>query len=146
VKLGIQTGLFHDTDILETLPLIRESGFETVEIWAGPQKSGEYVHFDWHDESRARLLGERLRSLGLSVHSLHAPFSDALDVSSPNEIERRFAVTEICRTMATLKSLGGQCVVVHPASNERSMHDKAAVSLSRGKASRSFRSARPGRG
>ncbi|MHB9155306.1 MAG: sugar phosphate isomerase/epimerase family protein [Endomicrobiales bacterium] len=126
LHIGISTGLFYDKDILEVLPVIKEAGYQFIEIWAGPQKSGEYVHFDWHDPYRIQALSACLKAMGIKVHSLHAPFSDALDISHTSELKRRFAVNEILRTLEVLKSLGGEYLVIHPASNEHSMRDKNA--------------------
>jgi sugar phosphate isomerase/epimerase len=126
VNLGIATGYFYDKDILETIPLIKEAGFQTIEVWAGPHKNGEYVHFNWHQQYVVQALAVFLRTLGLNVHSLHAPFSDTLDLSHTGELRRRAAVNEVIKSMDVLKFLGGQYLVIHPASNETSLHDRNA--------------------
>jgi len=116
--IGISTGIFYDRDIFYCLPLIKEAGFRFVEVWASPQKNGDYVHFDWHKDSQVQMLAACLRTLGLKVSSLHAPFSDALNISDPDEVRRKAAVLETLRTADVLKFLGGEFLVVHPASND----------------------------
>jgi sugar phosphate isomerase/epimerase len=126
LNLGISTGIFYEKDILETLPFIREAGFQTVEIWAGPQKNGEYIHFNWHEPYRVQALAVFLRTLGMRVNSLHAPFSERIDVCSLSELQRRQAVNEVLRSLEVLKQLNGEYLVLHPASNESSMRDRDA--------------------
>jgi sugar phosphate isomerase/epimerase len=126
MAIGVQTGLFYEKDVLEVLQPIREAGYTTVEIWGGPQRWGEYTHFNWHKGYRVHALSVCLKVLGLKVHSLHAPFSDTLDLSHPNELKRKYAVTEVLKTMEVLKFLGGEYLVVHPASNETSLQDREA--------------------
>lgn len=118
VQLGISTGLFYDKDILEALPLIRDAGFRHVEIWTGPSKSGEFVHFEWHKPYRVHALAVFLKTLGLKVNSLHAPFAPGIDISHPSELRRTFAVAETLRTLEVLKGLGGDYLVVHPSATE----------------------------
>jgi sugar phosphate isomerase/epimerase len=123
-NLGVSTGIFYEKDILEVLQPIREAGYTTVEIWAGPQRWGEYTHFNWHKPYRVHALGVCLKVLGMKVHSLHAPFTDTLDLSDGSELRRKYAVDEVLRTMEVLKFLGGEYLVVHPASGDNSLKDR----------------------
>jgi sugar phosphate isomerase/epimerase len=123
-NIGVATGLFYERDVLEILAPIKEAGYDVVEIWAGPQKWGEYTHFNWQKEYRVHALSVCLKVLGLKVSSLHAPFSDTLDISNPNELRRQFAVNETLRSLEVLKYLGGEYLVVHPASNDSSLRDR----------------------
>lgn len=124
LKIGVSTGLFYESDILESLPVIRDAGFKIIEIWAGPQRWGPYTHFEWHKHYRVHALSVCIKILGLKVNSLHAPFSDALDISDPGELRRQFAVNEVLRSLEILKYLGGEYLIVHPASGENSLNDR----------------------
>ncbi len=124
MNIGISTGIFYDRDILLALPAIREAGYDTIEIWASPEKNGQYVHFNWNEPSKIQALDLLLRDLGLKVNSIHAPFSDAIDISHPDEAHRGQAAVTVTKTGEVLRSLGGKFLVLHPASNERSLHDR----------------------
>lgn len=131
MELGISTGLFSETSILKILPLIKEAGFGTIEIWAGSEKYGGSVHFNWHKELEVKSLERCLKGLGLKVDSLHAPFSEVVDISSPDEKLRNFSVGEVERSMEVLKQLGGRVLVVHPASTEESLKSDIAERFSK---------------
>jgi sugar phosphate isomerase/epimerase len=124
MDIGISTGLFYDRDIAEALPLIKEAGFGLIEVWAGPDKNGEYNHFNWRQKHKVQALCDLLKKLDIKVSSLHAPFSDDLDISSSNELKRKVAVNEVLRTLEILKQLGGQYLVLHPASTGSSPKDR----------------------
>lgn len=127
MEIGITTGLYYDRNILDVLPLIKNAGFNIVEIWAGAEKYGAYTHFDWHKEREIKSAEACLRELGMSVHSLHSPFSPTIDLSSPDEIIRTFSVSEVERSMYCMKQLGGKYLIVHPASTEQSLQDNINV-------------------
>ncbi|MDI6756832.1 MAG: sugar phosphate isomerase/epimerase [Endomicrobiia bacterium] len=130
MKIGISTGLFFTRNILEALPEIKEAGFDVVEIWAGTEKYGSFTHFNWHKDRQTQSLDVCLRGLGIAVESLHSPFSELVDISSPDENLRTFAVEEIERSMYCLKRLGGRILVVHPASTDESLKDDISIRFS----------------
>ncbi|PKN00845.1 MAG: hypothetical protein CVU77_08095 [Elusimicrobia bacterium HGW-Elusimicrobia-1] len=127
MKIGISTGLFFDRDILEVLPEIKETGFDIVEIWTGTEQYGAFSHFEWHKDREIQALGIALKGLDIEVESLHSPFSELIDISSPDENIRSFAMEEIERSMYCLKRLGGKILVVHPAATDESLKDDIAV-------------------
>jgi len=135
MKPGISTGLFYKTSILEALPVIKNAGFEVVEIWAGTEKYGAFTHFDWHKEREIKSLELCINGLGLKVDALHSPFSEIIDISSPDEKMRLFAVEEIERSMYCMKRLGGKNLVIHPASTDQSLKDYISVRFSKSRQS-----------
>ena len=125
MNIGISTGFIYDRNIQESLILIKGAGFRFIEVWSCPL-NGEYVHFDWRQEQKIRDLESSLYELDLKVNSLHAPFSESLDISDINETFRTEAVKATIRTAEVLKRLGGEILVLHPASKNHHMHNKQA--------------------
>ncbi|OGS17556.1 MAG: hypothetical protein A2219_01250 [Elusimicrobia bacterium RIFOXYA2_FULL_50_26] len=126
MELGISTGIFHEKNLLELLPHLRRAGFTTLEIWASTEvRNGERAHFDWKNRDSIAALSQKLAELGMKAHSMHAPFSNEVDVSSLDEHRRAAAVRETVLAMEALKLLGGQILVAHPASTESYQHEKA---------------------
>jgi len=125
MDIAISTGIFHEQNLLELLPHLRGAGFTMLEIWASTDvRNGERTHFDWKNRESISALAARLAELGMKAHSMHAPFSNEVDVSSPDENRRAAAVRETVLSMEALKLLGGQILVVHPASTESYQHEK----------------------
>jgi len=60
-------------------------------------------------------LKEKLKELTLRVVSLHAPFSEELDISQLEEERRDSAVSEIEKVIDVLEFLGGNILVFHPS-------------------------------
>jgi len=135
MKPGISTGLFYKTNILEALPVIKNAGFEIVEIWAGTEKYGAFTHFDWHKDNEIRAVELCLKGLDIKVDALHSPFSETIDISSPDEKTRHFAVEEIERSMYCMKRLGGRNLVVHPAATDQSLKEDILTRFSQARKS-----------
>lgn len=115
MEIGISTGLFYEKDLLESLPLIQESGFKVVELWAGASKWGQFTHYNWHEKSYTAQLKKKLNELGLKVSAMHAPFSETSDISNADEDQRKFAVDECCKVIDILSDLRGTFLILHPA-------------------------------
>jgi len=115
MEIGISTGILHKKGVIESLELIKEAGFNYIEIWAGIGKEGRFLHYDYHDWDYTKRLKEKLKELALEVVSLHAPFSPELDISQVEEEERNFAVSEIEKAIDVLEFLGGDILVFHPS-------------------------------
>lgn len=118
IEIGISTGFFYAQDLIKSLPLIQLSGFKHLEIWGGPEKNGEYIHYRWHRPEYTQELLFHLEKLELSVFSLHAPYYSELDISDLDEDKRKFAVKEIQRIAQILKHLNGKVLVIHSAVKE----------------------------
>ena len=108
MQIGISTGFFHKESIFKYIELIRDTGFEYIEIWA------DMNHIDYHDKSQLEKLKTALSDLSLKPVSMHAPFSYELDLSNPDETKRKQAVFETIKTAEAIKFLGGEIVVAHP--------------------------------
>ena len=107
MEIGFSTGFFYDRDLIESLPLIRKYGFKVVELWAGASNWGQYTHYNWLEQSYTDALKIKLKENGLRVSSVHAPFSETVDISSLDENIRKAAVDECVQVTRALKELGG---------------------------------------
>jgi len=115
MEIGISTGILYKSDLIESLQLIKEAGFDNIEIWAGIGEKDKFVHYDYHDWDYTRRLKEKLEELALRVVSLHAPFSQELDISQMEEGKRNFAISEIKKAIDVLEFLEGNILVFHPS-------------------------------
>ena len=71
-RFGVSTHLYHEERLQKAHLLeIAANGFEAVEVFATRS------HFDYHDPVAVRELKEWLAEAGLSLHSMHAPITDA---------------------------------------------------------------------
>lgn len=109
----ISTRILSRRPLLEALPALHEAGFEALEVCAAPG------HFDFADPDAAARTAERCRELGLSVVSLHAPYSAPLDITVVQRGERSMAVNEVLAAAQALSILGGRYLVIHPGSTLR---------------------------
>ena len=115
MEIGISTGILYKTDLTESLQLIKEAGFDNIEVWAGMGREGKWIHYDYHDRDYTGKLNQKIKELSLRVVSLHAPFSPELDISQVEEERRDFAVSEIKKAIDALEFLGGSILVFHPS-------------------------------
>ena len=74
--IGLSTGCFYHQNILDCLPLIRESGFSMIEVCSTP----EHLHF--RDLKSVQRAAERIKELGMEAYSFHAPFAPDIDIAS----------------------------------------------------------------
>lgn len=137
MEIGISTGFFYEKDLIESLPLIHQYGFKHLELWAGASNWGQYTHYNWHEEKYTQNLKAKLSELGLRVSSVHAPFSETMDLSNADEQQRRVAVEECCKVMDALVQLGGEILVIHPAVKTFDLNDREEKSLRIGQAKKS---------
>ena len=107
-RIGLSTGCFYNQSILDWLPLIRESGFSTIEVCSSP------AHLDFHDEKAVRRAAERIGELGMEAYSLHAPFAPNINISSSDATQRDNSVAEICKAAEAAALLRVHYFVLHP--------------------------------
>jgi sugar phosphate isomerase/epimerase len=112
-EVGLSTGIAYRHPIEEVLPLVRRHGFETVEVSTAPS------HLDVADVPRLHALRRRLDDLGLRVHSLHAPFGHDVNITSPEEPQRRHALDRLAAAADALQILGGGLYVIHPGGEDQ---------------------------
>ncbi len=106
--VGLSTGCFYQRNILDSLDGIQRSGFNLIEICSAAK------HLDYHDRSAVESAARRIRELRLEPYSFHAPFADHIDISHPDESERRRAVQEILNAAEAAAILGVGYFVIHP--------------------------------
>lgn len=106
--IGLSTGCFYHQNILDCLPLIRESGFSTIEVCSSP------THLDYHDPAMVRRAADRLHELGMEAYSFHAPFADNIDIASSDEAQRNAALAQVLQAAETAAILRVHYFVIHP--------------------------------
>lgn len=106
--IGLSTGCFYKTPILDCLETIRASGFCMIEVVFSPQ------HLDYKDLGAVRRTALRIEELGMEAYSFHAPFANDIDISSPDFAIREHALDEILRAVDAASLLGVHYFVIHP--------------------------------
>ena len=106
--IGISTGCFYKTNILECLEMIRNSGFYMIEVVFSPE------HLDYKNLDAVREAALRIESLGMEAYSFHAPFAADIDISSTDLIAREHALDEILLAVEAAAILGVHYFVIHP--------------------------------
>ena len=106
--IGISTGCFYQTNILDCLETIRRSGFSIVEVVFSP------AHLDYKNLLAVREAALRIESLGMEAYSFHAPFASDIDISSPDLTCREYAMDEILKAVEAAAVLGVHYFVIHP--------------------------------
>jgi sugar phosphate isomerase/epimerase len=106
--VGISTGCFCDTPLVDVLEPIRASGFHQLEICSLPS------HLDYRDAGACEIAARRIAELGLETYSFHAPFADDIDITSLDTSLRTRACDEISLAMEAAARLGVRYFVLHP--------------------------------
>jgi sugar phosphate isomerase/epimerase len=106
--IGLSTGCFYHRNILDCLPLIRESGFSMIEVCSSP----EHLHF--RDLRSVQRTAERIRDLGMEAYSFHAPFAPEIDIASSDDTQRAASVAEIFKAAEAAALLQVHYLVLHP--------------------------------
>lgn len=112
-EVGLSTGIAYRHAIEDVLPLVRAHGFRAIEVSTAPS------HLDVMDTARVERLRRQVDDLGLRVHSLHAPFGLDLNITSPDEPNRRAALSRLESAADALAVLGGGLYVVHPGGEDQ---------------------------
>lgn len=121
-RIGLSTGCFYNQNILNCLPLIRESGFDTIEVCSSP------THLDFHDKSAVEQAAAHIKELHLDAYSLHAPFAPNIDISSSDAAQREASVREIFKAAEAAATLNVHYFVIHPGpENPPSTHPGEAL-------------------
>lgn len=115
--MGLSTGCFWNTSIFDCLEDIRNSGFSRIEICSSP------THLDYHDVERVKRAAHLMDALGLETYSFHAPFSDSIDITSPDHHARDFARNELFRAAEAAAILKVRYFVVHPGPEKSALPD-----------------------
>jgi sugar phosphate isomerase/epimerase len=106
--IGLSTGCFYRTPLVDCLETIRHSGFSMIEVVFSPP------HLDYRDPKAAREAALHIEALGMEAYSFHAPFGPDIDISSPDLARREHALDEILRAVESAAVLGVHYFVIHP--------------------------------
>jgi sugar phosphate isomerase/epimerase len=112
-EVGLSTGVAYRHPIEDVLPLVQRHGFRTIEVSTAPS------HLDLTDVPRLHALRHRIDDLGLRVHSLHAPFGHDVNITSPEQPQRRAALDRLAAAADALDVLGGRLYVIHPGGEDQ---------------------------
>jgi sugar phosphate isomerase/epimerase len=115
--VGLSTGCFYRTDLLDCLEAIRSSGFGLVEICSYPE------HLDYHDRQAVERARERMQSLGMEAYSFHAPFADDIDITSFDSTQRERALRELVAAAEAAARLEVRYFVIHPGPERAGLPD-----------------------
>jgi len=110
--VGLSTGCFYQTSIVDCLEMIRNGGYSMIEVCSFGS------HLDYHDVDKVKLTAKRLRELGMEAYSFHAPFSPDIDITSLNRDRREYAVREIMKAAEASAILGVWHFNIHPGPEE----------------------------
>jgi sugar phosphate isomerase/epimerase len=106
--IGLSTGCFYRTPLVDCLETIRGSGFSMIEVVFSPS------HLDYRDSKAVQEAALRIETLGMEAYSFHAPFGNDIDISSPDLARREYALDEILRAVEAAAVLGVHYFVIHP--------------------------------
>ncbi len=119
MEIGISTGIIYNYNLLENLFLIKEAGFDVIEMCFKSFSSGDEIYrFDYQNWLYIYEIKNKLESYGLKVYSAHAPYGTNLDLCCLNEECRINCVFEIKNIINVLRFLDGSILVVHPTVKE----------------------------
>jgi sugar phosphate isomerase/epimerase len=106
--IGLSTGCFYQQNILDCLASVRASGFSMIEVCSWP------AHLDYHDYAAVEAAATEIHELGMEAYSFHAPFSDQIDIASPDSSRRASALSEILSAAKAAALLKVHYFVIHP--------------------------------
>lgn len=106
--VGMSTGCFYETPILECLEAIRGAGFHLIEVCSHP------AHLDYHDTELVKRAARAIKESGLEPYSFHAPFADHIDIMSLHREKQQASITEIKLAVQAAATLGVRYFVIHP--------------------------------
>jgi sugar phosphate isomerase/epimerase len=115
--VGLSTGCFWQTSIFDCLEDIRNSGFGRIEICSFP------AHLDYHNLECVKHASSVINELGLETYSFHAPFSDKIDITSPDPHIRDFALKELLQAADAAALLNVRYFVIHPGPENATLPD-----------------------
>ncbi len=121
MEIGISTGIIYNYNLLEKIFLFKEAGFDSIEICFNPRlNKDKFYQFNYQNWLYVYELKDKLKELGLKIHSIHAPYSSTFDISGLNEQQRVNTVNEIRNIIDVLRVLDGSVLVLHPTIKEMS--------------------------
>ena len=107
-RIGLSTGCFYNQSILDCLSLVRESGFDTIEVCSSP------THLDFHNKAAVQRAAGRIKELHLEAYSFHAPFAPHIDIAALDSKQREASIKEILTAAEAAAALNVHYFVIHP--------------------------------
>ncbi len=111
--IGISTGCFYESSILDILEVVRDGGFTSIEVCSFPK------HLDYHDRDKVSQAAKRIQEVGLEPFSFHAPFADHIDITALDETPRKRSIQELVTAAEAAAELGVRHLVLHPVPRDR---------------------------
>jgi sugar phosphate isomerase/epimerase len=96
-------------ELSEALDIIRQCGFQLVEVLANGSPQGR----DLREEQAVEEIWELVSGRGMQVWSVHNEFGPGWDLAAPVESERREAVSNAAALLRGAGALGAHYVVLH---------------------------------
>ena len=119
----LSSGMFLRQPLLQVLALIGQAGFHRIQVSAFPS------HFDYHDRDAISRVRQGMNGLGLRATSLHAAYSEEIDLTLLEEQQRLRAVAEVKAAADALAALGGSTLVLHAGSTAEKANQQVAWRL-----------------
>ena len=114
MEISVSTFICNKEKILDALPVFADSAIKNLELW-GAFNFGSEHHFPYRENGYVNRLADELEKFGIKVRTMHAPFSESLDLSSLDENLRKEAINEIKAAVSIFSRLpGAETVVIHP--------------------------------
>ncbi|MEN6452263.1 MAG: sugar phosphate isomerase/epimerase family protein [Thermoguttaceae bacterium] len=108
LAVGLSTGCFYQTRLVDCLDRIRHAGFEAIEVCSLPS------HLDYHDLKLVQKARHRMDDLGIRPYSFHAPFAETIDITALDARKRDTAIAELRYAVEAAATIGVRFMVVHP--------------------------------
>lgn len=106
-EYAITTWTLEHMPLREALDTLNSHGYKNVEIWA------DTVHLDPRCNPNISETKEQLHRLGMSVHSLHAPFRNYKNPLVGEKAFRCFRIAIVKKTIDYAYELGSNMIVLH---------------------------------
>ena len=116
--IGLSTGCFYQTSILDCLKPIQQAGFNLIEICS------YHAHLDYHDKELVTRTASMIQDLGLEPYSFHAPFADKIDITAIDLARQKIALDELTQAAEAASLLGVANFVIHPGPEKELRLDK----------------------
>jgi len=116
MKISLSTKILWETNLIDSLRLIKEKGYDGAEIWVD-QIQRDIKEINWFKKY--------LKQLGLEV-TLHSPNND-LNLSSTNNEIRTISIKQIEKSIKLASKLDIKIVTVHPGRKTSSRDNLAQI-------------------
>ncbi|MFA5392854.1 MAG: sugar phosphate isomerase/epimerase family protein [Candidatus Ratteibacteria bacterium] len=114
MEICVSTFICNKEKVLDVLPVFADNAIKNLELW-GAFNFGSKHHFPYREHGYENHLIDKLKKFNIKVRTMHAPFSETLDISSLNDNLRKKAINEIKAAVSVFSRLpGAETVIVHP--------------------------------